>query len=83
MKKLILAIAILGFASCKKCFDCTTTITYKSNVGSTALPKNAESRTTYCAKSSEIAEYEKQGTSTTTAKLGTVTITEYIKTTCE
>lgn len=80
-KTLILALtlATLGAASCKKCVTCTTTIT--TDAPGTINDNTAQAKSEVCGTSSEIDAV--QGTTTSTATQGGVTVTVTETTNCQ
>jgi uncharacterized lipoprotein YajG len=80
MKKAILfaAVALLSFASCKKCETCTTTVT--TDAPGTTNDQTAVSTAEVCG-SDEIKAAE--GTVTSTATQGGVTVTVTSRTNCQ
>lgn len=81
MKHLFLIFAIcICAAGCKKCYQCTTTVTTTVTGQS---PQTGTSNSDVCDKSaSEIAEYERNGTNTATSSVGGFTSTVRSVTTC-
>ena len=75
MKKVILftTIALLSFASCKKCATCVTTVTYDYNG---AAPNTSGTSTTEVCGSDAIKAAEGTTTATSTQSGITVTVTE-------
>ena len=74
----IAVIALLGLASCKKCVTCTTVVT--TDAPGTINDQTSQASTEVCGTSSEIADVE--GTTTSTATQGGITVTVTEKTTC-
>jgi len=82
MKKFtLLAILIMAaiMPSCKKCVTCTTTVT--TDAPGTINDNTAQASSEVCGTSSEIDAAE--GTTTSTASQGGVTVTITEKTTCQ
>lgn len=78
MKYLLSLAAVILLASCEKCYQCTTSVTYTpSSVGG-----NAVSHHEFCGTKKEKENHEKEGTSTTTASSGGVTVTQRSVTGC-
>lgn len=80
MKQLIIiSLMAISFASCKKCYTCSTTVTYyPASAGGTST-----STTQFCGTAKQKDEYVKSGTSTTHATSGGVSVTVISTTTCE
>ncbi|MBP6731797.1 MAG: hypothetical protein KA149_07050 [Chitinophagales bacterium] len=81
MKQLFLIFAICFFAAgCKKCYQCTTTVT-TSVTGQSS--QTGTDRSEVCDKSaSEIEQYERDGTGTATSSVGGFTSTVRSVTSC-
>jgi len=74
----LIAIALLGLASCRKCENCTTKVT--TDAPGTIYDNTATSTAEVCG-SDEIRAAE--GTVTSTATSGSVTVTTTSVTTCQ
>lgn len=74
----LIAIALLGLASCRKCETCTTTIT--TDAPGTVYDQTSTSTSEVCG-SDEINAIE--GTTSSTATSGGVTVTTTYVTTCQ
>lgn len=77
MKKLIPLLALIALSSCKHCYQCTVTYTTSGPYGGTST-----SSTEFCGTNKEKTQYEKAGTSTSTASSGGVTVTSTTRTLC-
>ncbi len=75
----IAAIALLGLASCKKCVTCKTFIT--TDASGTVYDSYSESSSEVCGTSKEIDAVE--GTTTSYATQGGVTVTTIQETKCQ
>ncbi len=73
MKKLLILLPI-AFASCSRCYQCTT---YMTISGRTSV-NNSQ----FCGTASEKEEYERAGTRTIISKSGNVTVRTEMRTNC-
>ncbi len=79
---LIALSAITTVNSCKKCVDCTLTITTTVNVPSTVYPQTSTANFELCGTNKDIEAAEKMGTVTAQSTSGVITATVKEVTTC-
>jgi hypothetical protein len=73
----LLAIGLLFLTGCRQCYQCTTNVTTSGPGGGFT-----QSTTEFCGTPKQVEEYEKSGTTYTTATSGGVTITQRTTTSC-
>ncbi len=69
-----------AFTSCKKCYQCTTTVEYE-DIGLGTPAKTTET-SEFCGSKKQKKEREAAGTGTATMSMGGLSLTQTMKTTC-
>lgn len=79
----VAAIALVGtaFGSCKKCYQCKTTVTY-DDIG-IGTPATATQEFEFCGSKKEMKAKESEGTGKATTELGGITLTQTMDTNCD
>jgi hypothetical protein len=83
-KYLFYSIVLFSFlqTACKKCYQCRTTMTTTTNPSYVGSNTNTNSTSEFCGTESQMLDWEKAGTSFTTATAGTVTVSQKTTTSC-
>lgn len=85
MNRLFLFIAFLCFIGCSEkelCYECKTTMTTTVSVSVAGYPQTSTTTTTKCGTEEEIADYEREGTLTSSSTVSGISATVRTVTRC-